>query len=76
MAALLRERRRIIADHAFRDRDAAGHLEALKQVSEAIFAEQERLRPVTPPRLRHYLTQCSYDKALVWLEGGTPEGAH
>ena len=21
------------------------------------------------PQLRHYLQQCSYDKALAWLEG-------
>lgn len=69
LALLLRRRREVIADHAFRDRDAAAHLDALREVSEAITAEQDRLRAETPPRLRHYLTQCSYDKALAWLEG-------
>ena len=33
LAALLRRRKETIADHAFRDRDPAAHLEALKAVS-------------------------------------------
>ena len=73
---LLVERLEVIADHAWRDRDAAGHLERLKQVSEALVAEHERLRSLgsLPPRLQHYLTQCSYSKALDWLRGVNGEG--
>ena len=76
LESLLVQRLEVIADHAWRDRDAAGHLERLKQVSEALMTEHERLRAAgaVPPRLHHYLTQCSYSKALDWLRGGEPEG--
>lgn len=67
---LLRQRRALIADHAWRDRDAAGHLTALQQISEAVMVEHTNLRPQLPPRLQHYLTQCSYDKAAAWIEAG------
>ena len=30
-------------------------------------AEQERLADVLPPRLKHFLTQASYSKALDWI---------
>lgn len=66
---LLIKRRGIIADHSWRDRDAEGHLDALRGVSETITAEHARLRAGLPPRLQHYLTQCSYDKALAWIQG-------
>lgn len=65
---LLRRRIELIADHAFRDRDAAAHLEALKQVSEGIGAEHQRLRAQLPPRLNHFLTQASFSKALEYLD--------
>ncbi len=67
---LLRQRRAVIADHAWRDRDAGAHLTALKEVSEALVAEHQKLRPQLPGRLQHYLTQCSYDKAAAWIESG------
>ena len=67
---LLRQRRTLVADHAWRDRDAAGHLAGLQQISEAVMAEHVKLRPGLPPRLQHYLNQCSYDKAAVWIESG------
>lgn len=76
LAGLLRERLAVIADHAWRDRDAAGHLDRLRTVSEAIMAEHEALRPLLPPRLAHYLERCSYDKALAFLEGREIEGPH
>ena len=76
LAALLRSRLSVIADHALRDRDPAAHLEQLKQVSESIAALHHALRPVMPPRLVHFMEQCSYDKALALLEGRTVEGAH
>lgn len=65
---LLQHRIDLIADHAFRDRDAAAHLEALKKVSEAISAEHQRLRPTLPARLNHFLTQASFSKALEYLD--------
>lgn len=68
LRSLLRQRLEIIADHAFRDRDAAAHLEALKQVSEAILAEHQRLRAQLPARLNHFLTQASFSKALEYLD--------
>jgi len=67
LAELLEARLAVIADHAWRDRDAAGHLEQLKTVSERLQAEHERLRGQLPPRLNHYLTQASFSKALEWI---------
>jgi hypothetical protein len=66
---LLQERIDVIADHAFRERDAAAHLNRLREVSEAIAAIHERCRGALPPRLAHYLERASYQKALAYLEG-------
>jgi hypothetical protein len=75
LEASLRERRRVIADHDWRDRDPEAHLAALREVSEKIAAVTERLGPVASPRLRHFLDNCSYDKALTLLaEAGPPSG--
>lgn len=75
LEASLRERRRVIADHDWRDRDPEAHLAALRDVSEQIAALTERLGPVAPPRLRHFLDNCSYDKALAFLaEAPRPSG--
>lgn len=68
LAELLHRRRRIIADHEFRDRDTMGHLAALKEVSEAITAWHGAHQDGLPARLNHFLTSASYDKALVYLE--------
>jgi hypothetical protein len=68
LRSLLQRRIDLIADHEFRDRDAAAHLEALKTVSEEIMAEHERLRVQLPPRLNHFLTQASFSKALEYLD--------
>lgn len=70
LRTLLQRRLDLIADHAFRDRDAAAHLEALKTVSEEIVTEHQRLRPELPPRLNHFLTQASFSKALDFLNSG------
>lgn len=64
---LLERRLRVIADHDLRARDAAAHLEQLKEASLQLTAEQERLTAVLPPQLRHFLTQASYSKALDWI---------
>ncbi len=43
-------------------------MEKLKTISERIVAlEKELPRPVDP-QLAHYLSRCSYDKALAALE--------
>lgn len=65
---LLRRRVAIIADHAWRDRDAAGHLEALKEVSEKITAWTMAHRTEVDAQMRHYLANASYQKALAHLE--------
>ena len=65
---LLRRRESVIADHAWRDRDAASHFDALRQASEEISAWAENHSEMTDARLRHYLTNASFAKALVHLE--------
>lgn len=67
LQTLLQQRLDVIADHALRDRDPASHLAALKEVSEAIQAYAETHHREIAPKLRHYLTQSSYQKALEHL---------
>ena len=64
---LLHRREEIIADHAWRDRDPSGQLEALKQVSEDITAWSAAQTGPLDPRLRHFLTNASFAKALAHL---------
>jgi hypothetical protein len=71
LAEALRERLAVIADHAHRDRDQAGHLQRLIDVSGRI----DTLIAALPtqeldPQFRHYLEKQSYDKALAWIESG------
>ena len=68
LASLLRRRLEVIADHEFRDRDSEGHLNALKQVSEAILDRHQKMESELPPRLAHFLSSCSFDKALQFIE--------
>lgn len=68
LAATLRHRLQLIADHEFRDRDPQAHLEALKSVSEQINAFLQVWRPQISPQLRHFLANASYQKALDWIE--------
>lgn len=70
LAEALRERRHVIADHAWRDADPAGHLNALRSAAEKIEAAAESLPGDCPRHLRHYLDNKSYDKALALVEGG------
>jgi len=53
LAGLLKRRLAIIADHAWRDRDPAGHLDALRGASEAIAAWTRAHRAQVDPQLRH-----------------------
>lgn len=68
LAELLQRRLAVIADHVFRDRDPEGHLDALRTVSEDITAAHQGLAGQLPVRLEHFLTNCSYDKALAFIE--------
>ena len=68
LADLLRQRLQIIADHALRDADPEKHLQALREVSESIDRLRTTLHAELPPRLRHFLEQSSYQKALAYLE--------
>ena len=67
LTALLQRREAIIGDHSWRDRDSSGHLEALKQVSEEISAWATSHHTQLDPRLRHYLENASFQKALAHL---------
>ncbi len=67
LANLLRRRESVIADHSWRDRDPAAHLEALKQVSQEITAWADTHRDRIDPRLRHYLANASFAKALAHI---------
>ena len=69
---LLRERLSVIADHAFRDRDPAGHLEKLRSVSAALDEEFQNCRATAPARLGHFMRQSSYQKALAFIEDANP----
>ncbi len=69
LTELLERRLAIIGDHELRERDAGAQLEQLKEVSEAIAAKHQQLRPQIDARLNHFLENCSYDKALDWIRG-------
>lgn len=68
LTELLRQRLQIIADHAMRDANPEMHLQALQRVSESIDGMRTTLHSELPPRLRHFLEQSSYQKALAYLE--------
>lgn len=68
LAEALRERRRIVTDRAFYQRDPAAHLAALASVSDRIVQLGAALPPPIPGELAHFLERCSYDKALAWIE--------
>lgn len=68
LAEALKDRRAIISDRAFYERDPKAHLEALQKASHAIELASAALpRPVNP-ELAHFLERASYDKALSFLE--------
>ena len=67
LAAALRERLQLIGDEISR-RDPEEHLKRLQAVSERIDALSRSLPAPVEPQLAHYLSRCSYDKALALLE--------
>ena len=72
LADALEKRLAIIADRAWYERDAAGHLEALMGIAERIAGFSAQLPEPVHPQLKHYLERCSYDKALAFLSGKPP----
>jgi hypothetical protein len=68
LAVALRERLAVISDRELREKNPEAQLERLKSVSEKIAALQAQLPQSTDPHLAHYLKNCSYDKALAFLE--------
>lgn len=68
LVALLKRRESVIADHSWRDRDPAAHLDALREVSEAITAWHQTNHSQIDPQLRHYLQKSSFSKALAHIE--------
>jgi hypothetical protein len=74
LIALLSHRESVIADHAWRDRDSAGHLAALMEVSGKISDWAERHDDRIDARLRHFLANASFAKALAHLESVPPPG--
>lgn len=71
LIGLLRRREAVISDHAWRDRDPSGHLHALKEVSEQIDAWPLTHPRFLDPKLKHFLSNASYAKALAHLESLT-----
>jgi hypothetical protein len=67
LAQLLERRLAIIADYDLRSHNPQEQLRQLKDVSEAIAAAHSELRSRIDPKLNHYLTQASYEKALAHL---------
>jgi len=63
---LLDERLRVIGDAELRGRDPEAQLAKLKEVSEAIMAFHVAHRSEIPPRLNHFLENCSFEKAREW----------
>ncbi|BCX50273.1 hypothetical protein HAHE_41810 [Haloferula helveola] len=76
LAELLRHRLELIADHDFRDRDPDGQLAALQSVSEDISRWHEGHRGHLHPRLEHFLSGCSFDKALRFIESDGSWSGH
>ena len=68
LRALLERRLSLIGDHAWRDRDAAGHLAALAAVSTEIAAWTSAHRASVDAQLRHYLANASYSTAAAHLD--------
>lgn len=72
LAAALRERIAIVADEVSR-RDPERHLQRLQAISERIEDLRTRLPRPIDPQLAHFLQRASYSKALVFLEGQSPD---
>jgi len=68
LADLLQKLTDLINDRDTRENDPESHRQQLKDVLEAIRARSESFPQQSDPRLHHFLTQHSYDKALAWIQ--------
>ena len=68
LQSLLRQRLTVIADHRLREEDSVAHLAQLASVSEAIEKAFQANKKDLPPRLCHFISQASFQKALEYLE--------
>jgi hypothetical protein len=68
LAGLLQKRLEIIRDQDLRINHPDQQLKQLQEVSEAITTLQNNWQGPIPPRLRHFLENCSYEKALTWIQ--------
>ncbi|MGB0293097.1 MAG: hypothetical protein ACPGIA_11030 [Luteolibacter sp.] len=68
LMGLLQKRESVIADHDWRERNAATHLDALKEVSIAIDNWSVQHSDCLDPKLSHYLNNASFAKALDHLQ--------
>jgi len=69
LRCLLRERLSVIADVSLRESDPTAHLGELRRVSEALDQFREGHFSRLDGRLRHYLQNASYQKALDHIDG-------
>jgi hypothetical protein len=67
LADALRQRLAIIRDDVSRQ-DPQAHIARLQAASERITALEARLPKPVHPQLAHFLSRCSYSKALEFLE--------
>jgi hypothetical protein len=67
LADLLEKRLQVIGDQEMRANDPEQQLKLLKEVSEGILSHHSDLKGKIPPRLEHFLDNCSYEKALAWI---------
>ena len=68
LAEALESRLGLIADRAWVARDATGHLDALRAISDKLDLISAALPRPLPGELAHYLERRSYDKALDWIQ--------
>ncbi len=76
LESALQQRLDVIADHTWRDADAAAHLRALQEVSEGIFHIQEQWGAQLSPQLQHFLSSQSYTKALAVVRAKSASSHH
>ena len=68
LKTLLLRRESIIRDHEWRDRQPNEHLTALANISNTIEIWSQINTPYIDARLRHYLQNASFTKALAHIE--------
>jgi len=74
LIGLLEKRIRVIGNTELRERDPEAQLAKLQEVSESIMAFHAAHRSEVPPRLNHFLENCSFEKAREWAEGELAKG--